>query len=141
MKKADVTIINALRQVSLFAGLSEKELAAVARSARDEVYSPGQNIVTEGAASGPVFAIVSGRANVVVDGHNVATLGPGKFFGEMAMVEGQPRSATVRAETHIRAVAFSPYSFGLILTENWKVTSRLLAHLSAEVRVLTHAVA
>ena len=86
-----------LKAVPLFEGLSKGELKDVAAQAREELYSPGQDIVTEGQAGGPFFCITEGRADVLVGDKKVGDLRPGSAFGEMALLEGSKRSATIRA--------------------------------------------
>jgi CRP-like cAMP-binding protein len=134
MPKADATAM--LKSVPLFAGLSRGELADVAELARDEVFSPGQDIVTEGQAGGPFFAITEGRADVIIHGKKVRELGPGSSFGEMALFEGGPRSATIRASTHVKALAITSWNFLALLQDNWDLTKKILAELSRRIREL-----
>jgi CRP/FNR family transcriptional regulator, cyclic AMP receptor protein len=128
--------ISALKQVSLFQGLSDRELKSIARDAREEPYSAGQNIVTEGSRAAAFFLITSGRANVVTGGKTIRKLGPGSHFGEMALFDASPRAATVTAETQVQTLVLSPQSFAAVLAENWAVTKKILAELSARIRTL-----
>jgi glutaminase len=127
---------DALKQVALFEGLSKAELKHIAGEVRDELYSPGQEIVSQGQTGGPFFVITEGRADLVIDGKKTASLGPGSSFGEMAMFDGSPRSATVRAETHVKAYAISSFNFLAILQDNWEITKKILAKLSSHIRKL-----
>lgn len=128
--------VEVLKEVGLFNGLSKAELRSIAEEAREELFSPGQDIVTEGQAGGPFYCIVDGAAGVYIDGKKVGDLPSGTYFGEMALLEGAHRSATVRAETHIKALAISSWNFLAILEENWEITKKVLAELSRRVRIL-----
>jgi CRP-like cAMP-binding protein len=125
-----------LKSVPLFADLSKGELKDVAAAAREELYSPGQDIVTEGQSGGPFFCITEGRADVYVGEKKINDLGPGSYFGEMALLEGGTRSATIRAETHVKALAISSWNFLALLQDNWDIAKKVLAVLSRRVREL-----
>jgi CRP-like cAMP-binding protein len=125
-----------LKSVPLFQGLSKNELKDVAAQAREELYSPGQDIVTEGQSGGPFFCVTEGRADVLVGTRKVGEYGPGSSFGEMALLEGTKRSATVRAETHVKALAITSWNFLALLQDNWDLTKKILATLSQRVREL-----
>jgi CRP/FNR family transcriptional regulator, cyclic AMP receptor protein len=125
-----------LKSVPLFEGLSKGELKDIAEQAREELYSPGQDIVTEGQSGGPFFVITEGRADIQVSGKQVGELGPGAAFGEMALLEGGKRSATIRAQTHVKAVAITSWNFLALLQDNWDLTKKILASLSKRIRDL-----
>lgn len=125
-----------LKSVPLFQGLSRSELKDVAAQAREELYSPGQEIVTEGQSGGPFFCITEGRAEIFVGNKKVGDYGPGSSFGEMALLEGGKRSATIRAETHVKALAITSWNFLALLQDNWDMTKKILATLSQRVRDL-----
>lgn len=128
-----------LKEVPLFQGLSRAELREIADGAREELFSPNQDIVQEGQSGGPFFCITEGRADVIVDGKKVGDLGPGAYFGEMSLLEGGRRTATIRATTHVKALAITSWNFMAILQENWDITKKVLAELSRRVRELDHA--
>ena len=134
MAKTDAAGV--LKSVPLFAALSRGELNDIVDLAREELFSPGQDIVTEGQSGGPFFCITEGRADVVVHGKKVRELAPGSYFGEMALFEGGPRSATIRANTHVKAVAITSWNFLALLQDNWEITKKVLAELSRRIREL-----
>jgi CRP-like cAMP-binding protein len=136
MPRKDATQV--LKQVGLFQGLSRNELREIAEGAREELFSPNQDIVKEGQAGGPFFCITEGRADVLVDGKKVSDLGPGSYFGEMSLLEGGARSATIRATTHVKTLAITSWNFMAILQDNWEITKKVLAELSRRVRDLEH---
>jgi CRP-like cAMP-binding protein len=136
---AKKTATDVLQKVPLFAGLSKSELRRLAKETREEVYSPGQDIVTEGQSGGPFFCITEGLALVYVGGKKVDEINEGDYFGEMALLEGGVRSATVRAETHVKALAISSWNFLGILEESWSITKKVLTELSKRIRQLEHS--
>jgi CRP-like cAMP-binding protein len=137
MARTDAAAV--LKSVPLFAALSRGELNDIVDLAREELFSPGQDIVTEGQSGGPFFCITEGRADVVIHGKKVRELAPGAHFGEMALFEGGPRSATIRANTHVKALAITSWNFLALLQDNWDITKKVLAELSRRIRELQEA--
>jgi CRP/FNR family transcriptional regulator, cyclic AMP receptor protein len=91
--------LDALGSVPLFAGLSRRQLDGVLRSTHGVGFEPGAPIISEGDTGKGFFIMTKGTASVTVDGRTVATLGPGSYFGEMAVLDGGPRAATITAST------------------------------------------
>ena len=104
-----------LASVPLFSACSKKELQLVARRAEDVTVEPGKVLVREGAAGAEFFVIVEGTAEVSRHGNKVAELGPGAFFGDLALLDKAPRNATVVAETPMRLLALDPGEFAQLL--------------------------
>jgi CRP/FNR family cyclic AMP-dependent transcriptional regulator len=135
-------VMTLLRSVPLFEGLSQKELQAVVRSAKQVEYAPDRDIVTEGATGVGFHLILKGKASVLVGGRTRAKLGPGDFFGEMSLIDGGPRSATVRADTDVRTLSLASWEFTPLLDANPSIARKLLVELSRRLRTaeqsLTH---
>jgi len=94
--------LDTLRAVPLFSLLSERQLRAVLRSARAVGFSPGTRLMSAGEPGRALFVISEGTASVTLDdGTEVASLGPGSYVGEMAVIDGKPRTATITA-SHAR---------------------------------------
>src|SRR5436309_8993396 len=91
--------VGALKQSPLFEGLSRKQLASLARLTDDLDVSPGMVLCKEGSRGREFFVIIEGEAAVTRGGRRVATVGPGDFFGEIALLAGVNRTATVTAVT------------------------------------------
>jgi CRP/FNR family cyclic AMP-dependent transcriptional regulator len=92
-----------LRLVPLFNGLTEGSFEAVAKLASEAEYAIGEELVRQGAPGDSFFIMVNGRARVDRDGKTLGELGPGDFLGEIALIDGSPRTATVTALDPIQA--------------------------------------
>jgi CRP/FNR family transcriptional regulator, cyclic AMP receptor protein len=125
-----------LRSVPLFEGLSQKELQAIMRSAKQVDYAPDRDIVTEGATGVGFHLILEGRASVLVGRRTRTRLGPGDFFGEMSLIDGGPRSATVRADTDVRTLSLASWEFTPLLNANPSIARKLLVELSRRLRAV-----
>ena len=124
------TAADELARVPLFAELSGRQRRKLAGSFRDRVFKPGTDVVRQGAMSGIGFFIVSeGAATVTVGGQQVATLGPGDHFGELAMITEKERTATVTATTRLRCLEIQFWDFRDFARENPDVTWKLLQHV------------
>jgi CRP/FNR family cyclic AMP-dependent transcriptional regulator len=93
--------LSALESVPLFGSLNSRQRRAVARSVAREEFAPNRPIVTEGELEDGFFLMDQGTAAVTVAGERKATLGPGAYFGEMAVIDRGPRSATITAEAPV----------------------------------------
>ena len=124
-----------LGDVPLFAGLSRRHLRRVAGLATTRWYQPGSQIVKAGGPGDAFFVILNGRANVRVGGRRIA-LQTGDFFGEMSLIDGEPRSATVTAQTEVLAMVVPRSKFMKLMQSEPKVAQTILATLSRRVRAM-----
>ena len=123
-------VADELKQVPLFSGLSKRQLGRLARNCRERIIEPGMRPVREGEKSGvDFFLIVEGEAIVTVGGKQVAKLGPGNHFGEMAAISKRERNATVTAATRLRCVTMTFWDFRQFARRNPDVTWKLLQHV------------
>lgn len=121
-----------LRRVRLFEGLSQRQLRHLARLVKEREFGPGVAVVEEGTMSGVCFFIVAeGEASVSVEGAEVARIFPGDYFGELALITEDARSATVTAVTPLRCLAIAFWDFRKFARDNPDVTWKLLQHVSA----------
>ena len=119
-----------LRGVPLFSGLSERQLRRLGRNFKERSFRPGVEIVRQGHMSGvDFFVIVDGSVAVTVDGKEVALLGPGDHFGELALIGERERSSTVTALEPVRCVSMASWHFRRFVTANPDVSWKLLQHL------------
>jgi CRP/FNR family transcriptional regulator, cyclic AMP receptor protein len=114
-----------LRTIPLFEGLSSKEREQIARWA-DEVDVPaGKHLLDQGRFAYEFFVIEDGTAEVRQDRHPIATLGPGDVVGEIALLEGSVRSATIETLTRVRAIVMDPRAFASMMSGVPKVAERI----------------
>jgi CRP-like cAMP-binding protein len=114
-----------LRRISFFEKLTEADLSRLARLGERRSYAAGEVMVEKGSDRGGLFVMLSGAAEVET-GDAVHVLGPGDFFGEMALLAGSRRTATVRATQPVRAMVFETMYFRPFLIENPSVAVTLL---------------
>lgn len=124
----------ALQRVPLFADLSASDLAAITRPARSESAAAGDVLCQEGEPGYDFFVIVEGEATVDRGGRVLRRLGPGDYFGELALLDRGPRSATVTAATDMRLLRLAELDFSAVLDEVPALTHKLLAAVSRRLR-------
>ena len=100
-----------LRLVPLFNGLTERSFEAIGNLARERDFAAGDPLVRQGSPGESFIIIVTGRATVERDGRTLRELGPGDFLGEIALVDGSPRTATVTAIDPIQALEIDRQGF------------------------------
>ena len=128
-----------LQKVDILANCTKKQLKAVAAISR-LVEVPGGTMLTRvGEPGEEFFFIVDGSAMVEVTRRKRVRLGPGEFFGEMSLLDGEPRSATVRAETDMRLLIIERRHFQTLLSEVSDLTRTILVVLSRRLRDLERA--
>ncbi len=123
-----------LEQIPNFRGLSQKELTQIAGLA-DEVEVPaGKRLATAGESGHEFFVIVEGEADVRTARGRKVRLGPGDFIGEMSLLDGEPRSATVEATTPMRLLVIAHREFWRMLDAAPPITRKILRTLVRRVR-------
>jgi CRP-like cAMP-binding protein len=128
--------VDMLGSVPLFEGLSKKELDLIYREAKQTEFEPGHDIVEQGATGVGFHLILDGKADVLVGGRKRATLGPGDYFGEMSLLDGGPRSATVKTATDVRTLALTSWTFLPLLDKMPSIARKMLVELSRRLRGL-----
>jgi CRP/FNR family cyclic AMP-dependent transcriptional regulator len=131
---ADTATVKALRATDLFSSLSRRSLAAVAGCAKVVAHPAGKQLVTEGTSGVGFHLIVDGTASIVVGGKRRGKLGPGQYFGEMSMIDGGPRSATIAAETPVTTIFLSAWNFRPLLKSEPEIARALLLVMCARLR-------
>lgn len=121
-----------LRRVRLFNGLSQRQLGQLARLAKDREFRPGATMVKESTKGGFAFFVVAeGSASVSVDGTEVGRIGPGDYFGELALITEEARTATVTAVTPLSCLVIESWDFRAFARDNPDVTWKLLQDVAA----------
>ena len=123
-----------LGKVSLFSMLSKKDLANLARNAHDRTFPAGAALTDEDQSGVTFGVIMDGQAAVTVHGQHARTLGPGEFFGEMALIDHSARSATVTAETDLHCLMFTSWVFRPFALDHPEVAWALLELMVQRVR-------
>jgi CRP-like cAMP-binding protein len=121
----------------LFTGLPTDQLRAIAGSAQEVEFPAGRVIARQGEVGTGFFVVVDGSVRVVRDGELLAALGPGEFFGELSILDGQPRIAQVVADEPTRCLAIASWDFERVLLENPPLTLGILRGLAGRLRSVT----
>jgi CRP-like cAMP-binding protein len=123
--------IELLKRVPLFSSCSQRELGAIA-SLADELHLPAaRNLTREGAGGFEFMILVEGEADVVSKGRIVNELGPGDFIGEIALVSGKPRTATVRTRGPSRILVLTASGFRALMHDVPSIQEKVLAAVTA----------
>jgi len=115
-----------LQEVSIFSELSKKEIKAVARLMTEVSIDEGKVLTEQGTRGREFMVIVDGSAEVDIDGTVVAQLGPGDFLGELAIISGAPRSATVRTTSTTLIETLNRREFMALLDESPTLSKKIL---------------
>jgi CRP/FNR family transcriptional regulator, cyclic AMP receptor protein len=126
--------LEALRQVPLFADLDESELQEVALLFKERTFAPGETVVKENSEGAAFFLIVDGEATVSVRGRARPSLGPGDHFGEIALLDEGPRSATITAVTELRCYGLTLWEFRPLVVGNGAIGWKMLQSLARRLR-------
>lgn len=131
-----------LKRVDVFDPLSENDLANIARQVRFEQFSAGEIIISEGDAGTSMYVIVRGECEVIIfEGKNkehiIARLGAGEFFGEMSLLTGEPRTATVRAGKDMICLRIEKEDLEEIMNAHPEVAEAMSVMLAARKEGLT----
>ncbi len=125
-----------LAKVDLFSRLERWALTRIGKAVVPRKYSKGDTIVTEGEQAVAFYVVVSGKVEATKDGASVATFGPGQCFGEMALLDGYPRSSSVIAVEHTECLAMTRWDFTAELNTNPSIAVAMLPVLSKRIRRL-----
>ena len=128
--------IELLQGVPLFETLDRRELRDVAQSLKERTFNPGDAIAVEGEGGVGFFLIQEGEASVTVGGEERGKLRAGDYFGEIALIAGSDRTATVKADTELRCLGMTFWDFRPLVESNpqiaWKLLQSLAKKLSAQ---------
>lgn len=129
-------LVARIRSVPLFSGFGDKDVERVAAIAKEVEFPAGKEIAKQGESGVGFHMITQGDAEVEVDGSVRTTLGPGSYFGEMSLLDGGPRSATVRALTPLRTLSMTSWDFNALLDQHPELTKKLLIELCRRLRAV-----
>lgn len=126
-----------LREVGLFREVGDDGLAAVAAKATEIAFEAGRMIVRQGEVGTGFFVISTGQARVIRDGQTIAELGPGQFFGELSLLDQQPRIANVVAESNVDCLALASWDFEALLASQPGVALAILRGVAKRLRAVS----
>jgi CRP/FNR family transcriptional regulator, cyclic AMP receptor protein len=126
--------VEALHRVPLFADLSDREVAQIARTFKERRFADGETVTKEGLGGAAFFLIDSGEAKVSVGGKERATLGPGDYFGEIALIDEGSRSATLVASGELSCYGITLWEFRPLVHGNPEIAWKLLQALARRLR-------
>ena len=122
-----------LAEVPMFSACTKKELTELSRHAEEMRFAEGEVLVKEGAKAEEFFVIVSGKARVERGGREIAVLGVGDYFGELALLDKAPRNATITAVSPVEVFVLSQRAFRGLLAEvptmSWKLMTGMARRL------------
>ena len=123
-----------LARVPIFTGLSKRHLRGIAGLARDRRFQENETVAEEGKPGDDFYVILGGQAKVVQRGRTIATLIPGDFFGEIALLDGGPRSASVVAETPLETMTLNRKPFHSMLQREPSIVLKMLEEVAGRLR-------
>ena len=131
---AEKNVVELLASVPLFQGCTKKELRVIADAAKEVHHTAGSVIAREGDSGMGFFLILDGTAKVSIGGRTKAKLGHGDYFGEIALLDEGPRSATVSAETDIELLGLTAWTFRRLVAQNPSIAPKLLKVMGERLR-------
>jgi len=126
--------VELLQRVPLFADFDKGDLERLARSFKERTFEAGSTVAAEGKGGAGFFVIESGEASVSVRGEERGKLGPGDYFGEIALIDDGARSATVTADSDLRCYGLTSWEFRPLVESNASIAWQLLETLAKRLR-------
>ena len=126
--------VELIASIPLFEGVDPRTVQQMAQSFKERDFAAGETIAEQGKGGIGFFVIEQGEAEVTIDGDVVATLGPGKHFGEVALIDDHARTATVTAKTELHTYGLTAWDFRQFVEGNATIAWRLLEQLAKLLR-------
>jgi len=126
--------VELLQRVPLFADFDRRDLQRLARSFRERTFAAGSTVASEGKGGAGFFVIENGEATVTVHGAARGKLGPGEYFGEIALIDDGARSATVTADTELHCYGLTAWEFRPLVEGNASIAWKLLETMAKRLR-------
>lgn len=123
-----------LSNIWLFSACSQRELTKLRKAFSEVTVEKGRELCREGEPGTEFFVILSGTVDVIRNNKKVNSLGPGQFFGELALLDHRPRTATVRAATDLTVLVLGVREFNGLLQQVPTLTKKLLQALAGRLR-------
>lgn len=127
-------VIPLLQKTPIFANTSPASLKAMLKSAVEKTVKAGDKLVKKGETGAGFYLILDGRTEVVADGEKLAEFGPGDFFGELAVIDGAPRTADVIAKTDTTCLVVTQWAMRSIISAHSEIALSMLEELVRRLR-------
>jgi CRP/FNR family cyclic AMP-dependent transcriptional regulator len=121
-----------LKKVPLFAGLDNKQIDRIASSMKERRFSAGETLTEQGSSGVGFFVIEDGEAEVSVNGEPKGTVGPGEYFGEIALLSDSARTATLTAKSDMLCYGMTPWDFKPLVENSPDLAWKLLTAMAAK---------
>jgi len=131
---ADPQIVSAFGDTDLFGPLKKRALRQIASAARIAVHNPGQEVTAEGDGGVASHLVLEGPGNVSVKGKSLGKIGPGDYFGEIALIDEGARSATITANEELVTYGLTFWDFRPLVQENAAICWKLLQFMVGRLR-------
>ncbi len=126
--------VELLQRIPLFEHFEKGDLERLARSFKERTFDAGSTVAGEGKTGAGFFVIESGEATVSVRGDERRSLGPGDYFGEIALIDDGARSATVTAVSDLRCYGLTSWEFRPLVESNASIAWKLLETMAQRLR-------
>ena len=123
-----------LKRVPLFSGLDDRELQEIAAQMRERRFAAGDTVTQEGAGGAGFFVVEEGEAEVSVAGDQRGSIGPGDYFGEIALLTGSDRTATITAKSDMVCWGMTPWDFRPLVESNSAIAWKLLTAMADKLK-------
>lgn len=131
------TKIDLIKRVPLFASASKAELTEIAKIADEIDLDEGKTLMKEGDTGREFLVLIEGTAEVVRGGKKIASIGPGDFFGEVALIAKTPRNATITTTSPVRALVITDRAFTRLIDQSPKIAVTVLVALAERIAPTT----
>jgi CRP/FNR family cyclic AMP-dependent transcriptional regulator len=126
--------VELLQHIPLFAELKPRELERLSGSFKERTFQAGQPVATEGEGGAGFFVIESGEASVTVHGDERGRLGPGDYFGDIAMIDQGDRTASIKAESDLKCYGLTFWDFRPIVESDARIAWPMLQAMAKRLR-------
>jgi len=133
-RSEDDLVVEMLEKCSLWSGLDTQDLKAIVKVSKQQKFQSGKTIVKKGDEGTGFYLVLDGAVEIRSDGKILSKLGPGQFFGEMSIVDTQPRSADVVVVEPSRVLFLSSWSFKSLISERPRIAVKMLQEFVRRLR-------
>ena len=126
--------VELIKKVPLFSDLNDRELRQIAASMKERTFNAGDTVTEEGKGGVGFFVIEDGKATVSVGGSDVRTIGPGEYFGEVALIADIDRTATIKADSDLRCYGMTFWDFRPLVETNASIAWKLLQAMAERLK-------